>query len=170
MTDKMEEEILETYPEFKNRLYIVGGSRREALREAMSILLRLTDRCYVSTEWYCLKDGEEEIRNTVDEVAAATGLGKSARDLFRTVKCGNVEFVKERIWGSYSRRFVRMTFIDSLEALHLRGQSYNREDVIKKLRGCPNPVIVVSDEILPIGPDTVQYNTNGTTFSLTVRG
>lgn len=87
----------------------------------------------------------------------------------QSLKCGNVEFVQDRIWGSHNRRFVRLTFIDSLEKLHLKGQHYNREEVIKKLSCCPHPVIAVSEETAPIGPDTVQY-TNGTTFSLTVRG
>ena len=168
MTDNMDD-ILEQYPEFENKLYIIGGSRREALREAMAILLRLTNRCYLYTEWFCLQDNEEQIKSIIDEVAAATGLGKSARDYFRKVKCGNVEFVQDRIWGSHNRRFVRLTFIDSLEKLHLKGQPYNREEVIKKLSCCPHPVIAVSEETAPIGPDTVQY-TNGTTFSLTVRG
>ena len=64
-------DILEKCPEFENKLYIIGGSRREALREAMAILLRLTDRCPVTTEWFCLKDSEETIKSTFDEVAAA---------------------------------------------------------------------------------------------------
>lgn len=101
MTDNMDD-ILEKYPEFENKLYIIGGSRREALKEAMAILLRLT-------------------------------------------------------------------FIDSLEKLHLKGQPYNREEVIKKLSCCPHPVIAVSEETAPIGPDTVQF-TNGAIFSLTVSG
>ena len=114
MTDNMDD-ILEKYPEFENKLYIIGGSRREALREAIAILLRLTNRCYLSTEWFCLQDNEEQIKSTIDEVAAATGLGKSARDYFRTLKCGNVESVQDKIRASHSRRFVRLTFIDSLE-------------------------------------------------------
>ena len=168
MTDNMDD-ISEKYPEFENKLYIIGGSRREALKEAMAILLRLTDRCYLSTEWFCIKDNEEQIKSTIDEVAAATGLGKSSRDHFRTVKCGNVESVQDRIWASHNRRFIRLTFIDSLEKLHLKGQPYNREEVIKKLSCCPHPVIAVSEETAPIGPDTVQF-TNGAIFSLTVSG
>ena len=62
-----------------------------------------------------------------------------------------------------------MTVIDSLESLHLKGQPYNREDVIKTLSHCPNPIIAVSEEIAPAGPETVQYD-NVTPFSLTVRG
>lgn len=63
MTDNMDD-ILEKYKEFENKLYIIGGSRREALREAMAILLRLTNRCYLSTEWFCLKDNEDQIEST----------------------------------------------------------------------------------------------------------
>lgn len=162
-------DILEKYPEFENKLYIIGGSRREALREAMAILLRLTDRCPVTTEWFCLKDSEETIKSTLDEVAAATGLGKGIRDHFRTQRNGDVGIVRDRILASYHRRFVRMTVIDSLESLHLKGQAYNLEDVIKALSHCPNPILAVSEEIAPAGPDTVQYG-NGTPFSLTVRG
>ena len=88
MTDNMDD-ILQKYPEFENKLYIIGGSRREALKEAMAILLK--------------------------------------------------------------------------------GQPYNREEVIKKLSCCPQPVIAVSEETAPIGPDTVQF-TNGAIFSLTVSG
>ena len=61
MTDNMDD-ILEKYPEFENKLYIIGGSRREALKEAMAILLRLTNRCYLSTEWLCLKDTRSKSR------------------------------------------------------------------------------------------------------------
>lgn len=164
------DEILEKYPEFENKLYIIGGPRREALREAMAIFLRLTDRCRLTTEWFCLKDSKDTIKSALGEVAAATGLDKGLRDHFRTQGNGDVGIVRGRILASYRRRFVRMTFIDSLESLHLKGQPYNREDVVKALSdNCPNPIIAVSEEIAPAGPDTVQYN-NGTTFSLTVRG
>ncbi len=163
------DEILEKYPEFENKLYIIGGPRREVLREAIAIFLRLTDRCRLTTEWFCLKDSEKTIKCALDEVAAATGLDKGLRDHFRTQGNGDVGIVRGRILVSHRRRFVRMTFIDSLESLHLKGQPYNREDVLNALSvSCPNPIIAVSEEIAPAGPDTVQYN-NGTTFSLTVR-
>lgn len=65
------------------------------------------------------------------------------------------------------RRFVRLTFIDSLEYLHSRGKEHNREEVIKKIARC-NPVVIVSDELSQTGTNGGQWEINGTTISLSV--
>lgn len=162
------EEILERIPQLENKIYIIGGPRQQALKEALTLILGILDKHYLSTEFFCLKDAQETIQNLINEIAAAKGLGKGGHASFTTIKNGNVEAISARIWGSYNRRFVRLSFIDSLEAMHNRGQKFDREKVLKSLSKC-NPVIVVSEEIAPTGSDGGQYKSNGTTLSLTIK-
>lgn len=162
------DEIIERIPQLENKIYIIGGPRQQALEEALTLVLGILDKHFMSTEFFCLKDSQETIQNTFNEIAAAKGLGKGAFASFTTIKNGNVEAVRDRICGSYGRRFVRFTFIDSLEAMHNRGEKFDREKVLKSLTKC-NPIIVVSDEIAPTGSDGGQYESNGVTLSLTVR-
>lgn len=162
------DEILTKLPDFENKIYIVGGQRQQALEEAMEIILNTTDKCYVSVEFFCEKDSCETIETMFNRLAAAPNhRGKGAFTYYTTIKNGNVEAVSNRIWASHSRRFVRLTFIDSLEYLHSRGQKHNREDVLKRIARC-NPVIVVSEELTPTGTNGGQWEINGTTVSLTV--
>lgn len=157
-------EILEKLPELENRIYVISGPRQQALEEAITILLRTTDRCFISPEFFCLKDSQETIERLFDETAAATGLGKGAHAFFTNIKNGNLEAVNRRILGSYDRRFVRLVFIDSLEYLHLKGQKHNREDVLNNLTTV-TPVIVVSDN----DTDGVKWDINGVAINLSIK-
>ena len=162
------DEIIDRIPQLENRVYILGGPRDLALKEAMALILGITDRHYLSTEFYCMKSTEEEIRTEFEETAASKGLGKGARSFFRTQRNGDVEVVVKKIWASYDRRFVRLVFIDSLEALHFKGEAHDRKKVLARLRtACP--IIVVSDELAQSGSDGGQLECEGRKNSLTVR-
>ena len=162
------DEIIEIIPGLEDKIYIIGGPRQQALKEALTLVLGILDKHYLSTEFFCQKDSPETIQNLLSEIAAAKGLGKGGRAIYTTIKNGNVEAVHDRMWGSKSRRFVRLTFIDSLEAMHKRGAKYDREEVIGSLPRY-NPTIVVSEELAPTGSDTGQYDSNGTILSLTIK-
>ena len=87
---------------------------------------------------------------------------------FRTQRNGDVEVVVKKIWASYDRRFVRLVFIYSLEALHFKGEAHDRKKVLARLRtACP--IIVVSDELAQSGSDGGQLECEGRKNSLTVR-
>lgn len=90
------DEIIDRIPQLENRVYILGGPRDLALKEAMALILGITDRHYLSTEFYCMKSTEEEIRTEFEETAASKGLGKGARSFFRTQRNGDVEDVRDR--------------------------------------------------------------------------
>ena len=52
--------------------------------------------------------------------------------------------------------------------MHNRGEKFDREKVLQTLpKYCP--VIVVSEEIATTGSDGGQYDSNGTTLSLTIK-
>ncbi len=163
------EQIKTKLPEFENRVYILGGPRQQALEEAMEIILRTTDRCHVCIEIFCEKDTRETIETMFNRLADAPNhRGKLDFVYYTTIKNGNVEAVSNRIWASHSRRFVRLTLIDSLEYLHSRGKEHNREEVLRRIARC-NPVIIVSDVLAPSGTDGGQWDVNGTTLSLSIR-
>ena len=162
------DEILTRIPDFENKVYVIGGPRQQALEEAMEVILRTTDRRYVSIEFFCEKDTRETIESMFNKLAAAPNhRGKGVLAYYTTIKNGNVEAISDRILGSYRRRFVRLTFIDSLEYLHSRGKEHNREEVIKKIARC-NPVVIVSDDLSQTGTNGGQWEINGTTISLSV--
>ena len=162
------DEFIESIPQLEDRIYIIGGPRKQALEEALTLALGILDKHFLCTEFFCLKDSQETIQNLLDEIAAAKGLGKGGPAIYTTIKNGNVEAVHDRMWGSKSRRFIRLTFIDSLEAMHKRGAKYDREEVLGSLPRY-NPNIVVSEELASAGSDTGQYDSNGTTLSLTIK-
>jgi len=162
-------EVIDRIPQLENRIYIIGGPGEQALSEAMSLILGFTDKHYISTEFYCLKNTEEDIRTRFEDAAAKTGLGMGARRYFRTQRNGDVDVVNRKIWASHDRRFVRLVFIDSLESMHLKGQAHDREGVLRNLTTY-NPVIVVSDELSPAGADGGRYESGGALLSLTVSG
>lgn len=66
------DEIIDRIPQLVNRVYILGGPRDLALKEAMALILGITDRHYLSTEFYCMKSTEEEIRTEFEETAASS--------------------------------------------------------------------------------------------------
>ena len=162
------DEIIERIPQLEDKIYIIGGPRQQALEEALTLVLGILDKHYLSTEFFCQKDTPETIQNLFNEIAAAKGLGKGGRAYFTTIKICNVEAIHDRMWGSKSRRFVRLVFIDSLEAMHNRGEKFDRGKVLQTLpKYCP--VIVVSEELAPTGSDTGQYDSNGAILSLTIK-
>lgn len=162
------EQIQTKLPDFENKVYILGGPRQQALEEAMEIILRTIDRCGVCVELFCEKDTRETIETMFNRLAAAPNhRGELDFVYYTTIKNGNVEAISDRIWASHSRRFVRLTLIDSLEYLHSRGKKHDREEVLKKIARC-NPVVVVSDELAPTGTGSGQWNVNGTTLSLSI--
>jgi len=160
-------EIIERIPELENKLYIIGGPRKQALGEALRILLRTTDQCFLSTEFFCLKDSQEAIKKEFDEQAKILGLKQGSAPYFTTIKNGNLEAIDDRIYGSHKRRFIRLTFIDSLEAMHQRGCPYDRDAVIKHVWKV-NPIITVSDHVAELDDTTTQYLVDGETISLTI--
>jgi len=160
-------EVIDRIPQLENKIYIIGGPREQAIAEAMSLILGLTDKHFISTEFYCLRDTEEEIRAKFEETAASTGHGKGAHTDFRTQKNGDVDVINKKIWASHDRRFVRLVFIDSLEALHLKGQGHDRDKVLSRLTTY-NPVVVVSDKLSPTGDDGGQYESGGALISLNI--
>ena len=162
------DEIFERIPQLENKIYIIGGPREQALEEALTLILSITDKHFLATEFYCLKSTEEEIRTKYERIAADSGFGRGSRADFRTQKNGDVDIINKKIRASYSRRFVRLVFIDSLESMHLKGKEFNRQEVLERLTSC-NPVIVVSDEIAPSGSDGGQYESNGVTLSLSIK-
>lgn len=160
------EEIIEKFPELENRIYVISGSRQQAIGEAMNIILRTIDRCFISTEFFCLKDSKETIENIFNANAASSGCGKGAFAYFTSYKAASLEGLSNRISGSYTRRFVRLTFIDSLEALS-RGKALNPEDIIRRIPKC-NPVIIYSEEKFGSDGYWAKYCSNNTTFYLSI--
>lgn len=160
------EEIIDKIPQLENRIYVIGGPREQAQDEALTLILHLTDKHYLTTEYYYLKNTEEEIKSKFEKIAAATGLGKGCRAFFRTQKSGDVLLINRNIKASHSRRFVRLVFIDSLESIHLKGKGHNREEVLKKLTK-KNPLIIVSDLLTPSDSTTTHLDSNGVMLSFT---
>ncbi len=160
------EEIIDKIPQLENKIYVIGGPREQALDEALTLILHLTDKHYLTTEYYCLKSTEEEINSKFEKIAAATGLGKGCRAFFRTQKSGDVLLINRNIKASHSRRFVRLVFIDSLESIHLRDKEHNREEVLKELTK-KNPLIIVSDLLAPSDSITTHLESNGVMLSFT---
>ena len=160
------EEIIDKIPQLENRIYVIGGPREQALDEALTLILHLTDKHYLTTEYYCLKNTEEEIKSKFEKIAAATSLGKGCRAFFRTQKNGDVLVINRNIKASHSRRFVRLVFIDSLEAIHIKGKGHNREEVLKELTK-KNPLIIVSDLLAHSDSITTHLDSNGVMLSFT---
>lgn len=160
------EEIIDKIPQLENRIYVIGGPREQALDEALTLILHLTDKHYLTTEYYCLKSTEEEIKSKFEKIAATTSLGKGRRADFRTQQNGDVLVINRNIKASHNRRFVRLVFIDSLESIHLKGKEHNREEVLKELTK-KNPIIIVSDLLAPSDSTTTHLDSNGVMLSFT---
>jgi len=161
------DEIIEKFPELENRVYVISGPRQLALEEAMAIILRTTDRCFISTEFFCLKDSKETIENIFKANATSSGSGKGAFAYFTSYKAASIEGISNRIRGSYNRRFVRLTFIDSLDAIMSKEKNRNPEDVLRRIPKC-NPVIIVSDDTFGDKNQWATYYSNDKTFSLSI--
>lgn len=161
------DEIIEKIPQLENRIYVIGGPREQALKEAMTLIAGLVKKHLLTAEFFCLKDSAEEIKIRYEEIAAAPSSERWNRAYFRTQKNGDVSVINGKIGASNGRRFVRLTFIDSLEAMHLKGKEFNREEVLGKLTSI-NPVIIISDELAATGSDGGQYESDGVTLSLTI--
>jgi len=159
------DEIIEKFPELENRVYVISGPRQLALKEAIAIILRTTDRCFISTEFFCLKDSKEKIENIFNANAVSSGSGNGAFAYFTSYKAASIEGISNRIRGSYNRRFVRLTFIDSLDAI--MSKEKNPESILKRIPKC-NPVIIVSDDTFGDKNQWATYYSNDKTFSLSI--
>jgi len=159
------DEIIEKFPELENRVYVISGPRQQAIEEAMAIILRATDRCFISTEFICLRDSKETIENIFNANAASSGSGKGACVYFTSYKAASIEGLSNRIRGSYNRRFVRLTFIDSLDSI--MSNDKNPENVLKRLPKC-NPVIIVSDTAFGDKNHWATYYSNDKALSLSI--
>lgn len=161
------EEIIEKFPELENRIYVISGPRQQAIGEAMNIILRTTDRCFISTEFFCLKDSKETIEKIYNATAASSGCGKGAFAYFTSYKAASIEGVSNRIRGSYNRRFVRLTFIDSFDSLMSKEKNRNPDDILKRIPKY-NPVIIVSDGAFGDRNHWATYYSRNNTFSLSI--
>lgn len=146
-------------PELEHRVYVLSGPRPLVTLAAMRLVLRETDRFYLSTEWICLKEDPERLRRKFLETAAECRQDPGAHACFHRPGCGSVAAVCRRLRASWRRRFVRLAVVDSLESLCAEGVASDADEVFSRLRALGlGPVIVLSEEEDPEDASVVMFS------------